>query len=405
MPEVAEPLALRARWVFTAAGSVLPDGVVTIAGDTIVAVGENASGRPPGDLGNVALLPGLGNAHTHLDFSDLRAPLGKPGMPLPAWIQEVLAWRRAQPADPTAAIECGLRESLAAGVTALGEIATPGDWTAAIRLRQEVTVFHEVLAPTAERAAEALRVAREFAAGENLAWRRGLSPHAPHTLTVDAFQEVVQLAARFGLPVASHVAESREELEYLATGGGAYRELFEGLGITPSPCLPRPLDYLRLLAEVPRALVVHGNYLDDQEIDFLAQRRDRMTVVYCPRTHAYFGHERYPLEQMLATGCNVALGTDGRGSNPDLSLLEEMRHVARHYSSIAPERVLQMATVNGARALGMEQMLGTIEPGKQANLLAVALPDRAAHDPFEALFDCDLPVAATWYRGKELLSR
>ncbi len=107
-----------------------------------------------------------------------------------------------------------------------------------------------------------------------------------------------------------HVAESREELELLAHGTGAFRQLLDGLGVWPPKTFTagmRPLDYLNRLAEAPRTLVIHGNYLDREEIDFLAARRATMSVVFCPRTHAYFAHERYPLARMLARGVNVAL--------------------------------------------------------------------------------------------------
>jgi cytosine/adenosine deaminase-related metal-dependent hydrolase len=147
--------------------------------------------------------------------------------------------------------------------------------------------------------------------------------------------------------------------------------------------------------------VVHGNYLDDEEIEFLA-RQQRMAVVYCPRTHAWFDHARYPLEKLLAADAIVALGTDSRASSPDLSLLAEMRHVARTFPTLDRATILELGTLGGARALGLDSKIGTLEPGKRANLAAIALPDAAAADPHELLLDADGPALATWVRGKRV---
>lgn len=199
-----------------------------------------------------------------------------------------------------------------------------------------------------------------------------------------------------------HLAESPEELELLATGGGPFRTLLEELQAWSPGAIPigtRVLDYLRVLATAPRAVVVHGNYLAADEIEFLAAHADRMSVVYCPRTHARFGHARYPLAKMLAVGVPIALGTDSRASNPDLSLLAEMRFVAQQHPEVASETILSMGTSNGA-ARGYGDGLGTLAVGSLANLAVVPLAEREAADPYELLFDSALPACQTWYRGR-----
>ena len=148
----------------------------------------------------------------------------------------------------------------------------------------------------------------------------------------------------------------------------------------------RPLDYIEDLSKVSRSIVIHGNYLDDEEIRCLAAYRDRMSVVYCPRTHAYFRHERYPLAGMLDVGVRVALGTDSRASNPDLDLRKEMRYVIDHHG-VVPEDALKMGTLEGARALGQMNRRGTIANEKFADLAIIQLPNRSATDPHELLFD------------------
>ncbi len=189
----------------------------------------------------------------------------------------------------------------------------------------------------------------------SLASRAGLSPHAPYSVHPLLLTKLVGLGAAANVPVAMHLAESREELELLARGSGPFRELLDGLGVWSPEVFGggrRPLDYLKRLAGAPRVLVIHGNYLDAEEIDYLAARAATSSVVYCPRTHAFFAHERYPLAGMLAREVNVALGTDSRASNPDLSLLAEMRFCAASHSDVPAAAILEMATIRGARALG-----------------------------------------------------
>ena len=283
------------------------------------------------------------------------------------------------------------------------------------------TIFLELIAPRVERVEAALEAAGKHVveiaeckqhvgslASESRSearWQPGLSPHAPYTVHPELLARAVALSIEHEIPLAMHLAESREEIDFLRDGRGPFRELLESRGAWDPAARPRgarPLDELRVLARAHRALVVHGNYLDDEEIDFLGRQRRQMAVVYCPRTHAWFGHARYPLEKLLAAGAIVALGTDSRASSPDLSLLAEMRHVAREFPAMSRATILELGTLGGARALGLDSQIGTLEPGKWANLAVVALPEDAAADPHELLLDAAGPVIATWVRGNRI---
>jgi len=165
------------------------------------------------------------------------------------------------------------------------------------------------------------------------------------------------------------------------------------------------MDYLRMLAEAPRALVIHGNFLDEEERAFIAAKKVRISLVYCPRTHAYFRHPPYPLAETLTAGVRVALGTDSRASNPDLNLLAEIRFVARNYPTINPQAILRMGTLSGAEALGREKQAGSITPGKLANLIAIPLPAEVRDKPADllaAILTEDLSPCAIWCHGKKL---
>ena len=203
-----------------------------------------------------------------------------------------------------------------------------------------------------------------------------------------------------------HIAESREELELLRDGSGPFQELLEERGMWDDSAIPRgsrPLDYLRMLADAPRALVIHGNYLDEEELAFLAANSQRMSLVYCPRTHSYFFHKRWPLPQALDSGVRVALGTDSRASNPDLDFLEEMRHVARLYPQLDPRDILRMGTLAGALALGRENEFGRIAPGTIANLVAIPLsenPGATASNLLAGVLADSARPSAVWLRGQ-----
>jgi cytosine/adenosine deaminase-related metal-dependent hydrolase len=411
--------------VFPVCGEPIVDGAVGIEGERIVACGTSVSSSEDiRDLGNVAILPGLVNAHVHLDFSGLAAPLGQRGIRFVDWVRRVMEFRRGATAGlPSSAgntvgqanratqhfgspVALGLDESLRGGVTALGDIVQPGQPLAASPI--EVTALLELIAPTADRVAGAVELAKSHlsAADKNVcptaARNVGLSPHAPYSVHPDLLAAVVELSNRHAIPVAMHLAESPEELELLRRGDGPLREFLDELGAWDATTIPhgtRPLGYLRRLADAHRALIVHGNYLDDEEIAFLGANAERMSVVYCPRTHDWFAHREYPLEKLLAAGATVALGTDGRGSSPDLSLLGEMRFAAQKHPGVPLADILRMGAIDGARALGRETEFGSLAPGRRADLAIVALPERSTVDPHELLFDPASSVVACYCRG------
>ena len=380
----------RARWVVRVVGEALDGGAVTVVDGRIASIDRHA---PAGavDLGDVALLPAWINAHCHLEFSELTQPLGEPGQPLPDWIKTVIAWKRGRTTSSRGAIEQGLRESHAGGVAAIGEIGTGDAWDATLVPPLDVTVFQETICLHPDRFVESMQGAKHFINERSLGatWQTGLSPHAPYTVHPELLDHLLDLAARRQLPVAMHLAESREELELLASGQGALRSMLDGVGIIwPAEemrSFRRPLAYLERLARAPRSLVVHGNYLASDEIAYIAQQRERMTVVYCPRTHAYFQHERHPLVELLHSGAAVAIGTDGRGSNPDLDLLAELRCVAREFPELSPRKIIELGTIDGARALGIHHRLGSLEVGKQAAFVAVPLDSVEQGDPYAAI--------------------
>jgi cytosine/adenosine deaminase-related metal-dependent hydrolase len=404
--------ALHARFVLPVDAPPMSDAAVVIDGGRIIEVGKVDRRIETVSLGNAILMPGLVNAHTHLEFSSLNSPLGSPGTRLCDWIADVIRWRQQMDADPlhatgwrSEAIRRGLAESLRFGVTTLADIATPPVERQCYEGECDSTVFVEFIGLTRQRAEQREQIVQShFEANRGrsseIAW--GISPHAPYTVRWESLLSLCRRSSAEQVPVAMHLAESTDEAELLRSASGPFRDLLGRLGAWESDAIPLGLtasDYLEVLAGASRSLVIHGNYLAAEQIEFLARRSDRMSVVYCPRTHEYFGHARYPLEHMLAAGVRVALGTDSRASNPDLDLLTEVRAVARNYPALDRETILNMATLQGAAALGLADDRGSLRPGKRADLIAVRLPDDSIAAPYAFLDDPACRVERVYRAG------
>lgn len=417
MPPTPQPepakgtTAIFAEWVFPVDQPPIRYGVVEIERAKIRDVREmsNREWREEKPIG--AIIPGLVNAHTHLEFSSLAQPL-LPPLPFAEWIRSVIAWRRARLQPMALSVAEGLKESGDAGTTTLGEIATSG-WTAETfnETAPRTVLLRESIALDADAAAAELIAAREYAErlistqGPHVSY--GFSPHAPYSVHPQLLEGLATLAETHAAPLAFHLAETREELELLRYGTGPLVELFRSSGFWREAAIPagmRPLDYLKLLGRLPAVLIVHGNYLDEEEIACLSDHPG-MTAVYCPRTHAFFGHPPHPWLRMLERGVRVALGTDGRCSNPDLSLWREAQLLREKFPEVPPALLLQLATLNGAEALGLSKQTGTLTPGKSADLAVVRLAPGNDADPHARLLHSRSTIMKTMRAGRWIAGR
>jgi cytosine/adenosine deaminase-related metal-dependent hydrolase len=403
----AAAIVLRARHVVTA-GRVLENGWIRVDGRRITGLGTGRPGTRAIDLGDVVILPGLVNAHTHLEFSACDRPFDA-AAGLPAWIRRVVDWRRQRDASgdaaasKSAAIHAGLCESAACGVTTVGEIATvPVTVPGGSRLPR-LRVFREALGLSAAAIDAAARgLARDLDRLSARGLAPGISPHAPYTVAAPLAARLAREIARRRLPVAMHLAESLEERELLAAGGGPLRRLLEDLGAWLPEAAPRLVtvaEWITRLARAARGIVVHGTHLpgDADALARLARHRDRLCVAVCPRTTRALSGSLPPVIAFRDAGVRVALGTDGRGSNPDLSILAECR-VLVDAGLASPAEVVAMATVHGAWALGFERVAGRLAPGRPADLV-VLRPTTARGDPHEAAIDPATTVVATLRGG------
>ena len=389
---------LTARWVFPVAGAPLERGTVTVRGGRIAAVEPHGRRTADQDLGNAALLPGLVNAHTHLDLSGLRGRC-PPSADFTDWLRAVIRHRRAMTSEQVQAdIRAGLTECLRFGTTLVGDISSGGlSWSALAEAPLYAVVFLELLGLPRERAAAALAAAWAWLAEHpaTATCRPGLSPHAPYSVRADLFAGAARLAGDHRAPLAVHLAETQAELELLEHRRGPFVAFLTELGVwEPDGLAANPGDVMACcLAAVPR-LFIHGNYLDVR----LPPPRGG-SVVYCPRTHAAFDHAPHPFGALLASGVNVALGTDSLASNPDLDLFAEVRYLHRRHPEVRGDVLLRTATLAGSEALGWQDETGSLEPGKSADLIVLPLPDEDATDPHRLLLESEQPVRAVLWRG------
>jgi cytosine/adenosine deaminase-related metal-dependent hydrolase len=413
----ADTFRIGARLVFPVSGPPLRDALVELRDGRIAGVRRREGDLVDLDVGDAAIVPGFVNAHTHLELGPLPeagAHAGSVPEDQVAWLGRVIAARRAQAAeDAPAAVADHLARSLAAGTTALADITTAGaSWPALAASPLRGTVHAELIGLRRERGLQTSRQAWEWLAGARREaasgtgrLRPGLSPHAPYSTAGWLYQ----WAAESRLPLATHLAELPAELELLRSRQGPLRRFLEDLGAWDpewEPLGDRPAAYLRR-GPLRQAdwLVAHGTYFPEE--DFWQFRPEaapggqRVAIVYCPRTHARFGHAPHPFRALLSRGAVVCVGTDSLASSPSLGVLDELRFLAEHVAPDLDGRVLLlMGTLLGAWALRLDEEVGSLAPGKAADLAIVALPDRDDADPYRLLFRSDRPVLATMIAGR-----
>jgi cytosine/adenosine deaminase-related metal-dependent hydrolase len=399
-PLPADPWTLTAHWIIPVDGPPLERGTITIAGERIVAVepqGQRAADR---DLGNVAILPGFVNAHTHLDLSGLRGQI-PPTADFTAWLRTVIEHRRGQtPEQIEADIRTGLNESLQYGTTLLADIAAAGQsWAVLKEEPARAVVFYELLGLPLPRAEESLAIARAWLeqTAPTATCRPGLSPHAPYSVRDWLFGQAAKLASQLRLPLTTHLGETTAEYELLQNHRGSLVEFLSEVGVWDAEGLvsfPEEVCFLYQDRSLPR-LFAHANYAD---ATLLALTQS--SVVYCPRTHAAFKHSRHPFREFLSRGIRVALGTDSLASNPDLDVLAEARFLHEHYDDVPTETVLRMATLRGAQVLGWADETGSLTPGKSADLVVLPLPDEEKADPYALVLQSSQKVRSVLCRGR-----
>lgn len=390
-----------AEWVIPVATPPVANGTVITEEDRIVWVGPRAQAPEGGrdeDLGAAFLTPGLVNTHTHLDLTALRGQLDE--LPFFQWVrtltricQEVLSDQ-----DFTDAATLGIAEGLLGGVTTFADTA-PGDapFDAMRAMGVRGIAYREVFGPDTAQAEATVATLRDHIAAarprETELVRLGVSPHAPYSVSDALYSAVARYAAAEQLPVAVHIAEGEDEQRLVTTGAGDFAEYLRGRGI---PVVPRGREPLSIIerAGLLRAhtLLIHAVRVSEAAVPGVASAG--CGVAHCPASNARLGHGVAPLQEFLRAGARVGLGSDSMASNDRMDLLEEARLAvltqrARlgSHSAISARAAFRLATLGGAEALRLDDQVGSLERGKQADLAVFAMDavQGPVNDPYAAL--------------------
>lgn len=379
----------RAAWVCPIARAPIRNGWFAVADGRIEAVGGPEQPPPRSsiqDLGKVVVLPGLVNAHTHFELSYLRGRV-PPASSFIEWIKQLFlsrGGRRENTDDPQVvdAARQAVREARRAGTAAVGDI---GNSLASVGAIAEAgmhgIVFHELIGFNHRDGSlvDATRAERDRAASHCAdRIRISICPHAPYSVSPELFQAIRAEVARTDCGITSvHLAESVAELDLLRDGSGPWPGLLTLIGAMPSGWMPPRLDPVAYLDSLGmfdgQTLVVHGVQLTDAGLRRLAGIG--CTLVTCPRSNQWVGAGVPPIERFYASGVRVAVGTDSLASVGDLNLFTELKTMRWLAPAIPARQILESATMIGAAALGLGETLGSIAPGKHAELIAVDLQD------------------------------
>ncbi|MCC7195065.1 MAG: amidohydrolase family protein [Gemmatimonadaceae bacterium] len=372
----------RAAWVLPVSAPPIRNGAVVVEGGRVAWVGGAGEeparfGARPVELGDAILGPGLVNAHSHLDLHALRGLLD--GLPFFEWIRAIVAARAfLSPDDLATSARAGVLEGLLSGITTFADTAPTGaSFDALCGLGARGIAFLEAFGPDPAGAQAALKRTRALVAGvrarETALVRAGVSPHAPYSVSGALYAALAGYARSEGLPLATHVAESEAESSFVRDGAGPFAEMLRRRAIETDTRATSPVALIERSGALGRnALLIHCVRCDARDIGVIAH--SGAAVATCPFSNRYFGHGTAPVADFLAAGVRVGIGTDSMASNKAMHLLAEAS--AAGFSGM--EAQWAAASLGGALALGLDREVGSLDPGKAADLAALASPGAGA---------------------------
>ena len=399
-------MIVRTKVVVTMDGPPIENGAVAVLGDRIVDVGKFAeisarhSSEEVVDLGEQALLPGLINAHCHLDYTCLRGRISRQKS-FANWIREINAEKAKLTAkDYVASIKEGFVEGKRLGTTAIANLTAFPELVSQVEAPIRTWWFAELIDVRApSRANEIVDLSIEQLRSQTH-W--GLAPHAPFTASPDLYRRCEEIANRNDILLTTHLAESSEEMSMFRDAKGELYDFLKEIGRDMSDCgKATPVEkFVRPFEGNGPAnwLLVHLNELAERDLELLGKYSNRLPIVHCPRSHDCFRHSPFQFQKIRESGFNVCLGTDSLASNDDLSLFAEMRAFQKEFPDVRPEEILEMVTVNAARALREQDALGRVRSGFLADLIAV--PVKRSTSLWEGLLEFDEPVRWSMVGGQ-----
>ena len=411
-------MILRTRAIWAGKGRIIGDAALRIRGDRIAGLDASRNlfpepGEPVVDIGESIIFPAFINAHCHLDYTGLGGELFK-GESFTTWLNNMVAIKRSLThSDYESGWLAGANMLLSSGCGTVANIeSVPGLFQRmALKTPLQVCPFTELIGYHSEDSDELVNLAkRELAVNTSIALRAGLSPHAPYTLTSEALSLISAVADERSVPTMVHLAESEDELEMFMKASGPMYEAMNDLGRKMEDCgLGSPVQHFANSGGFSqKTLVVHANKLIGADVGFL--QRANVDIIHCPRSRDWFGHQGFDYDRFANAGLNISIGTDslasagGGGGVFKLDMFTEMREFKRCHPRIDCEDILQLATLNGAKALGLEREIGQLRDGGRADLASIPFSGKMPEVP-EMILHHQGSVEMTMIAGKKAYSR
>jgi cytosine/adenosine deaminase-related metal-dependent hydrolase len=356
------------------------------------------------DLGDSAIVPGFVNTHAHLELTHLHKSIDGNGN-FTDWIRQLVDKKKGwSESEYALSVRDGIESSLKSGTTTIVDITRNG-----IALSELLTskirklLFFEIIDFNPDTAEDTINIFKELITGINPddLLSIGIFPHAPYTVSDKLYRICKSVSDKFDIIIATHIAETKDEVEFLAGGTGHFVSLLNDFNMLKNWKPPRlsPINYLNNIGFLENGcILIHCNYLSEDEIDLI--EKTKSNVVFCPRSHEYFGHEDHPFFILKNRDINIALGTDSLASNDTLSILDEMKFIRNHYQDIKPQNILCMGTIAGAAALKKDDCIGRLDPGYYADIAVIEFVNSEVSNVYDGIFSQDSECILTMVSGE-----
>ena len=401
-------LLLKSRYLLKDPSTVIDDGAVLIDDGKVKFAGcandiSSHESCQIVDLGNSAIVPGFVNTHTHLDLTHLHNFIKYNG-DYTEWIRQLVnAKKEWTESEYLSSIRSGIKSSLESGTTTVADITRNG--LALEELQKSnirKTLFYELIDFNPDSAESTIDNFKNIIGNvkQNDLLSIGIFPHAPYTVSEELYRISKTVSEESGLSIATHISETIDEANFLTRGAGNFASLlrdFDMLKEWKPPGL-RPVNYMKNIGFLENGcILVHCNYLKGEEVDHIEESNS--TIVFCPRSHKYFRHKDHPFYMLGNRDINVALGTDSLACNDSLSILDEMKYIYTQHKTSKPQDILYMGTIAGATALRLDNKIGKLEEGYDADIAVIDVKQEAVTNIYNGIFSQDSECVLTVVSG------
>jgi cytosine/adenosine deaminase-related metal-dependent hydrolase len=401
-------LLLKSKYLLKDPHSVIDNGAVLIDGGKIKFAGSandisNHESCQIVDLGNSAVVPGFVNTHTHLELTHLHKCINYNG-DFTDWIRQLVNikkdWTKS---DSQSSIRSGIKSSLESGTTTVADITRNGlalEELQKSKIRK--TLFYELIdfyPDSVESTIDNFKnIIKDVKQNDLLSI--GIFPHAPYTVSKELYRRCKSVSKELDICIATHISETIDEANFLTRGAGNFVSLlsdFDMLNDWEPPGL-RPVNYMKNIGFLENGcILVHCNYLTGEEVDQIDESNS--TIVFCPRSHKYFRHKDHPSYKLGNRDINIALGTDSLASNDSLSILDEMKYIYTQHKNAKPPDILYMGTIAGATALRLNNKIGKLEEGYDADIAVIDFKKEIVTNIYDGIFSQDSECVLTVVSG------